>query len=371
MATLTDLKRAALGDRLQDPLLVLEVEQKSFGDKDCTVLTLGNASGRIPSAPFWGADQVQVAGIARNDVVQVIGEVGEFRGKRQLRVTSIRPLPRETIDWRRLVPSIGDPQPYWERLDRWRREITRPRLRATLDLFFEDADFRTRFEQCPGSTVGHHAELGGLLRHVWEVAAIGRQVAKICRADVDLVVAGALLHDIGKLESYRWEGAFETTDCGALLGHVALGLVMLDRRVRSEAASPCTDHELMLLEHLIASHHGKLEYGAAAPPMTLEAEVLHYADNASAKTASMQDALGDAENFQGDSPLSARRLWTLDNRRAYRGASDWGAVLQAEAAGADEAEHAASSDGLGFLGLGFGLDPAITPLVDPASDGAR
>jgi 3'-5' exoribonuclease len=349
---ITDLRRAALGERVQDPLLVLDVEQKTFGDKECTVLVLGNATGRIPSAPFWGTDQSQVAGIAKSDVVQVIGEVGEFRGKRQLRVTSVRPLPRGSVDWRKLVPSIPSPDPYWERLDRWRREIRRPRLRATLDLFFEDDGFRERFEQCPGSTVGHHAELGGLLRHVWEVAAIGRQVAKICRADADLVVAGALLHDVGKLESYRWEGAFETTDCGALLGHVALGMLLLERRVRSQSTSPCSDHELLLLQHLIASHHGKLEFGAAAPPMTLEAEVLHYADNASAKTASMADALGDAENFAGESPLSTRRIWTLDNRRAYRGASDWG-LNDAPEGAPDPAEL------LGNAPSAFALDPAL------------
>jgi 3'-5' exoribonuclease len=330
MAMPTDLKQAALGERVQDPLLVCDVEQKTYGDKDCTVLTLGNCTGRLPTAPFWGAEQAQVAGIAKNDVVQVIGTVAQYRDRRQLAVTSIRPLPQGSVDWRQLLPSIGNPAPYWERLDRWRAEVRRPRLRHVLDLFFDDPDFRRRFEECPGSTVGHHAELGGLLRHVWEVAAIGRQVAKVCRADADLVVAGALLHDMGKLESYRWDGAFEATERGILIGHVVLGVLMLERRLAAEPTRPCTEQELMLLEHLILSHHGKLEYGAAAVPMTLEAEVLHYADNASAKTASMVDALGDPENF-GDGDLSPRGIWTLDRRRAYRGASDWGlAELEAE-----------------------------------------
>ncbi|HEU4698945.1 MAG TPA: HD domain-containing protein [Gemmatimonadales bacterium] len=331
MAMPTDLKHAGLGERVQDPLLVFDVEQKTFGDKECTVLVLGNASGRLASAPFWGAEQTMVAGIAKGDVVQVIGEIGQFRDKRQLKVGSIRPLPKGSVDLRQLMPAIASPAPFWERLDRWRAEIRQPRLRHVLDLFFDDDDFRARFEECPGSTVGHHAELGGLLRHVWEVAAIGRQIAKVGRADADLVVAGALLHDIGKLESYRWDGAFETTECGALLGHVALGVMMLERRLAQESVRPCTDQELMLLEHLILSHHGKLEYGAAVPPMTLEAEILHYADNASAKTASMHDALSDPENFPGDADLSARGIWQLDRRRAYRGASDWG-LAELEAA---------------------------------------
>ena len=319
-----DLKRAPVGERLQDPLLVLDVEQKTFGDKDCTVLTLGNASGRMPTAPFWGAEQQAVAGLARSDIVQVIGEIDQYRGKRQLRVTSIRPLPADTVDRAQLLPSVGDVSQYWKTLDGWRGEIERPRLARTLALFFDDDDFRRRFEQCPASLSGHHDELGGLLKHVCEVATIGRAIARTCRADRDLVLAGALLHDIGKLESYRWDAAFEYTDCGRLLGHVVLGSLMFDRRLREEAELPCNDQELMLLHHLILSHHGVLEFGAAVQPMTLEAEVLHYADNASAKTASMADALADADNFTAGELVSARGVWQLDRRRAYRGASDWG-----------------------------------------------
>lgn len=330
-----DLRGLAPGAQVQDPFLVLEVEQKSYGDKDCTVLTFGNATGRIPSAPFW--DPTRVAGIARNDVVQVIGHVGTYRDRRQLNVTSIRPLPRGEVDPRGLLPSVGDVSRYWATLDRWRGEIRGARLRAVLALFFDDDEFRTRFEQCPASRGGHHAEIGGLLKHTCEVATIGRAICRTMPAaaiNADLVLAGALLHDVGKVEAYTWEGAFALTECGALMEHVALGALMLDRRVRAFDESPCTDQELMLLHHLILSHHGTREHGAAIPPMTLEAEVLHYADNASAKSASMLDALGDAENFAGDELLSSRAIWQLDRRRAYRGRSDWGAL--AGGVGADD-----------------------------------
>lgn len=318
-----DLKQLAVGDRVQDPLLVLEVEQRDSVRGAFTTLTLGNCYGQIPSAPFWAEDQARIAGVTRGDVAQVIGEVGQYNGKRQLKISSIRILPRGAIDWRQLVRSVREVAPYWDLLDRWRGEVRRPRLRRTLDLFYADEDFRRRYQECPASTVGHHAELGGLLRHTCEVAAIGRAIAKACHADSELVLAGALLHDIGKLEAYRWEGVFENTECGALLGHVTLGLLMLDRRVGREDPAPCTDRELTVLHHLIASHHGKAEFGAAVPPMTLEAEVLHFADNASAKTAGMADAIGDPANFPGDALVSAK-LWQLDRRRAYRGVSDWG-----------------------------------------------
>lgn len=325
MTDLLDLPTLGPGHRIQDPLLVVEVERKG-GDTPHTVLTFANASGRLASAPFWQEDQPRIAGIAPGDVAQVIGEVGLYRGQRQIKVSSIRPLPKGSVDLRRLVPSIGDTGPYWRTLDGWRAEIARPRLAATLALFYDDDAFRMAYEACPASLQGHHARLGGLLQHTVEVASIARTIARACRAEADLVLAGVLLHDIGKLDAYRWEGGlFESTEAGTLHGHVVLGALRLDRAVRAAVPPPCTEQELALLQHLVLSHHGKLEFGAAVSPMTLEAEVLHYADNASAKTASMADALADPSHFEGDELVSARPLWQLDRRRAYRGRSDWGA----------------------------------------------
>ena len=319
-----DLKQLAMGERVEDALRVVAVEHRESARGSFTLLTLGNRHGELPTAPFWAEDQPRMAGIEPGAVVQVIAEVGQYQGRRQLKVSSIRVLPRHSVDWREFLPSVGDVAPYWDTLDRWRLKVRGPRLRRTLDLFYADDDFRRRYQECPASTAGHHAELGGLLKHTCEVASIGRAIARVSGADSDLVLAGALLHDIGKLEAYRWEGSFDVTDSGTLLGHVTLGMLMLERRFRSEIPQPCTDHELTILQHLVASHHGRQEFGSPVPPMTLEAEVLHFADNASAKTASMADALHGTENFSGDALVSVKSLWQLDRRRAYRGSSDWG-----------------------------------------------
>lgn len=314
----------APGDRVQDPFLVTDLAQRSYQGGTMTVLTLGNHTGTIESAPFFDADQGRIAGVTRGTVAQVIGEVTTYRDKRQLAVSSLRVLPPGTVDWGELLPSVGDVSRYWKAIDGWRGEIRGPRLRAVLDLFYEDADFRAKYETCPASPVGHHAEIGGLLKHTAEVAAIARGIARVTEADQELVLTGVLLHDIGKLESYRWDGPFSTTDRGYLYGHVVLGSLMLERTVHSTVPMPCTEAELDLLQHLVLSHHGRLEYGSPVAPMTLEAEILHYADNASAKTAAMQDALGDAALFDGEAQVSAKPVWQLDRRRAYRGASDWG-----------------------------------------------
>jgi 3'-5' exoribonuclease len=324
MTRLLDLPALRPGDRVQDPLLVREVQEKAYEGGRFTILTLGNATGTIESAPVWQDARALIEGIRPRHVVQVIGQVGEYGGRRQLELTSLRLLPDGAADLGQLLPSVGDPAPYWEKLDGWRREIRKPRLAAVLALFYDDDDFRRGYERCPASVNGHHAAVGGLLKHTVEVGFIGRAIAKVAGADADLVLAGVLLHDMGKLESYRWDGVFEHTDVGHLLGHVVLGALMLERRLADAHPAPCTAAERDLLLHLILSHHGRREFGSPVPPLTLEAEVLHWADNASAKTASMAEALRDSEAF-GDALVARHRVWTLEQRRPYRGVSDWGA----------------------------------------------
>ena len=325
MSRVLDLPTLQIGDHVQDTLLVLEAEQRSFDGGAYTVLTFGNASGRLLSAPFFDKDLPFVEGVRRGHVVQVIGDVAEYRGRRQLRVTApLRLLPAGAVDVTQLLPTVGDVTRYWEVLDGWRREIRKPRLARVLSLFYDDDEFRARYGRCPASINGHHAAIGGLVKHTAEVAAIARTIGRVSGADPDLVLAGVLLHDIGKLESYRWDGVFEYSDGGHLLGHVVLGALMLERRLALEAEAPCTPEERDVLLHLILAHHGRLEFGSPVAPMTLEAEVLHWADNASAKTSSMSEALREAEAF-GESLVSQRKFWQLDYRRAYRGVSDWGA----------------------------------------------
>lgn len=319
--TLSDLPA---GTQVNGPFLVAEVEARGT-DHPFTVLTLGNAGGRIQTAPFWASDQQRIAGIGRGAVVFVAGTVRPYREQRQLAVDAIRLLPRDQVDWAALLPSAGDVRPYWQAVDGWLSQLSAPRLSRTLALFYADAAFRARYERCPASTSGHHAELGGLLKHTCEVARIALAIAReFPAADTELLLTGALLHDIGKLASYRWEGGFEMTVAGSVLGHVVLGALMVDQRVRAAEPSPCTPEELLLLQHLILSHHGKLEFGAPVPPLTLEAEILHFADNASAKAASMAAALAAAEHFPAGAPISARGIWQIDRRRAWRGRSDWG-----------------------------------------------
>ncbi len=210
--------------------MVLDVSVKG-GDHPRTTLVLGNRTGRIESAPFWSGKDEMIRGVAKGMLVQVVGKVTTYRDSAQLDATSVRPLPKGTVPLTDLVPNVGPVDKYWQYVDDSRAKLTAPRLRAVVDLFYADDAFRERYEQCPGAPgTGHHAALGGLLQHTCEVMRIGQQIARVAKADEELIVAGALLHDIGKTECYSWEtGVFDTNERGRLIGHVVQGVIMLER----------------------------------------------------------------------------------------------------------------------------------------------
>jgi 3'-5' exoribonuclease len=322
---LLDIGTLASGDEVQHPLLVLEVVARG-GDHPRTTLLLGNRTGRIETAPFWAGRDEMIRGLGKGMLAQVVGKTTKYRDSLQLEVTSIRPLPKGSVPLSDLVPSVGPVDRYWQFIDEARAKLTAPRLRAVIDLFYADEIFRERYEQCPGAPGnGHHAALGGLLQHTCEVAVIGRQMARVAKADDELVLAGALLHDIGKTECYTWEsGVFDTNERGRMVGHVVQGLVMLRDALQRAAAPPCTADEQLLIEHLILSHHGHLEFGSPVRPLTLEAEILHFADDASAKTASFNEAYASAELFPDDARISTRKVWQIDNRWMVKLPVDFG-----------------------------------------------
>lgn len=324
MATL-DFATLAPGDRVQHELMVRSREDKTTKNGDpFVVLQLGNATGAI-SANVWKEDVPSIAGVKAGTVVQVIGSVENYQGRRQLKFTAPpRVVAASAVNIDEFLPRIGvSTASLWTTVDKWRAEIKSRRLRMAVDLFFADDEFRARFERTPGAPRGHHAQIGGLLLHVVEVATIARAAAKTMRGDVDLVTAGALLHDIGKVETYGITAAgFEYTQPGFLIQHIVLGSLMLDRKFRALPPGTFTETQELELHHFIQSHHGIPEHGAAVRPMTLEAELLHWADQASANGNNFVDAVEDAELFPGDEELSVKKSWRLD-RKVWRRSHAW------------------------------------------------
>lgn len=331
-----NLARLAPGDRVQNELRVVNRENRRTRDgKPFVVLTLGNSSGEIPTAPVWSESLDWVEGAERGTIVQVIGEVVTYqdgaRGRRQVRLEApLRIVDPSLVKLDEFLPHIdADIETLWAGVDRYIGEIRSDTLRRVVGLFYGDDAFREKFERWPGSTRGHHAKVGGLLRHVVEVAAIARTIAGTMKspngpiADRDLAVAGALLHDVGKVEAYSVGATgFDTTTRGHLIGHVVLGVMMLQERIEASPEPVCSPEQLLEIQHLILSHHGTLEFGSPVRPMTIEADIVHWADEASAKPSSFADSMADDSLFPNDAEMSDP-VWSLDRRRVWRKQHDW------------------------------------------------
>jgi 3'-5' exoribonuclease len=318
---------AALGanERVQHELMVRAREEKTTRNGDpYAVITVGNATGQI-SANVWKEQLPWIDGVKPASIVQVIGTVEVYQGKRQLKLTApLRLVAKGAVNLDEFLPRIrGDVAALWATIDEWRTGLSSKQLRAAVDLFFADDTFRAEFEKTPGAPRGHHAQVGGLLQHVVEVGTIARASAAALNANVDLVTVGALLHDIGKVETYATSAAgFDYTQGGYLLQHIVLGVLMLERRLATLKKGTLSDAQQLELHHFIVSHHGLPEHGAAVRPMILEAELLHWADQASANGNNFIEETDNAELFPGEGEFSAKKSWRLD-RKIWRRSHAW------------------------------------------------
>lgn len=326
-----DLLAADVGDRVQHEFRVVDRQEKRKRDGEpYVVLTLGNATGQITTSPIW-YDRIMLGwadGAECGAIVQAIGHVARYTGdgRRQLELSApVRVIPAETIRIDDFLPRIEvDTVQLWEWIDRVRGEMRSPKLRRVLDCFFGDDVFRQRFERTPGSISRHHARVGGLLLHAVEVARIARAAAKAARADIDLVTVGALLHDVGKVEAYEiTPTGFRYTSCGHLLGHVVLGCLLIERTLAGLDEPVCSEEQLLELQHLVLAHHGRLEFGSPVEPLTLEAELVHWADEASARANDVVEALADGDGLTQGEQFPGRGHWRVDNRRLWRKAHNW------------------------------------------------
>ena len=316
-------------ERVQSDFLVLErTDKKTAAGDPFAILTLGNSSGRIDTSPIWSDKIEWAAGADRGKVVQAIGDVALYgrngTAKRQLALTApLRVIPDTQVDVLSFLETIGDCTKLWDWVDKQRAAMQSNTLRNVVDLFYANDEFRVRFERTPGSTSGHHAKVGGLLLHVYEVASIARTIARTTRANADLVFAGAMLHDIGKVDAYEVSASgFSNTPCGLLLGHIVLGALMLERALAKLGAPICSEGQILELQHMILSHHGSLEFGSPVQPMTVEADIVHWADEASAKASDMSDSIEDPMNFVSGRETSDNRPWRV-GRRVYRRPHGW------------------------------------------------
>jgi len=282
------------GKRVQGRFLVARKELRQGGRAGLFLdLTLCDATGRVP-ARVWDNAATIGEGFAAGDVVEVTGMAETYREELQLRLDQVRAVPPEEVDRSEFLPrSSKDLEALEKRLAEVVKSIENRHLKELVMSFFQEKEFRGRFRTAPGAKALHHAYVGGLLEHTVEVAELCEKVVELFpELDRDLLLAGALLHDIGKMEELSWETAFDYTDEGQLLGHLVLGERLV--RERAERMEGFPEELKLRLSHLILSHHGTAEFGSPKPPTTAEAIALHHAEDLDAKVNMFLGQIGAA-----------------------------------------------------------------------------
>jgi 3'-5' exoribonuclease len=250
----------------------------------------GETEGRIWERALELAGEFQV-----NDVVRLRAKVERYQGELQLNISDLKRLDPTEVDATLYLPTgPKDPEDQWLRLNDLAAQVKNSYLKRLLRSFFTDVDFVGKMKQSPAAKVMHHAYLGGLLEHT---VSVTRLLGRICdhypRLNRDLLVTGAILHDIGKLDEFSYHLQVDYTDAGRLLGHVVLGVQRVQEKINKIKGFP--PDLALALQHLMVSHHGEYEFGSPKRPKTLEAFALNSADDLDAKMNHVSKLL-DAED---------------------------------------------------------------------------
>jgi len=292
------------GTRLATTFLVQSKERKTASTgKPYLDLELRDASGVI-RAKVWDCDRLD-QDFEVEDFVLVQGHIEAYKGTPQIVVNAIRRSADQEIDPRDYFPrSNRDPEEMYAELVGRLERVPEGPLRALLLAVVQDPEIAAKFKLAPAAMSYHHAYLGGLLEHVLSLIRLGDQISDhygwLRR---DLVLAGLVLHDLGKIEELNYLRSFRYTTRGQLVGHIALALGIVREKLR---AIPDFPHALRdQIEHIILSHHGKLEFGSPREPMFPEALVVHYLDDLDSKLESMRAQYAADKDRAGD--------WTARN----------------------------------------------------------
>jgi 3'-5' exoribonuclease len=266
-----------------------EIRQKKTGEPYLTLL-LGDRTGEI-EAKMWDNVAEVMDTFDRDDFVKVKGLPQVYQNKPQLTVHKIRRLEDHEVEPGDYFPcSKRDSEEMWAELRGIISSLGNEHLRRLLEEIFVDPVLVALYKRAPAAKSIHHACLGGLIEHVLSLCALCRMTAAHYQGvDVDLLLAAAILHDIGKTEELAYERSFSYTAAGQLVGHIVMGVQLVSEKIRAVPGFP--PKLKLLLEHMILSHHGSLEFGSPKVPLFPEALLFHHLDNLDSKFEAMRAAI--------------------------------------------------------------------------------
>lgn len=283
-------------------------------------LLLGDSTGEV-TAKKWDVSDSELPAVNEikdGDIVKIKAVVTQWNGLKQLKVMKVRKQVAsdvvELMDLIKAAPERGEDMYAFicEKADNMKDE----ELKGICTWFLTEN--KEKLMYYPAAQKNHHAQLAGLLYHMKRMIINGEGMCRTyTNLNEDLVIAGVILHDMEKLNEIESNQLGISTGYsveGNLLGHIVQGIKAIESYGRESGMNP---EKMMLLEHMILTHHYEPEYGSPKKPMFPEAEILHYLDIIDARMFDMEDAL------QGILPGEfSDRVWTLDNRKVYKPISE-------------------------------------------------
>lgn len=297
-----------------DCFVLLKTVEKKTSAKGGAYLdaTIADKSGEM-NAKLWDYSEAVHGAYEAGELVKLRGTVSEYKGVNQFRIERIRPvLPEDGVDINDFVPSTGFSEiDMWNELYKTAEAFNDPDLKAIVtDILTEKKE---QMLYWPAAFKMHHAVRGGLLCHTLSIVRLAEAVCKVYPfADRELLLAGVILHDIGKIEEFELSSTGLVTGYspkGNLVGHLVGGAVTVEKTAEKLGI---TSEVPMLLSHMLISHHGNPEFGAAVLPQFLEAELLSQLDVMDATVFEICDATSAVKPGE-----TTGRIFGLDNRKLY------------------------------------------------------
>lgn len=300
-----------IGDSFDGFMLIKDVKKGvASNGKPFLTLIFRDKTGEI-DAKLWDASAEDEETFAAATIVKLAGMINEFRGRAQFRIQSIRPVgPTDDVtvaDFLEKAPV--DQDVLYEQLMEAIFEMKNPNIQRIVRTFV--TKYKDDLLVYPAASSNHHAYISGLAHHIVSMLKIAKELCNLYpEVNKDLLYAGVILHDIGKLHELSGVVSTTYTVKGTLIGHIP---IMVSEIEKIGKQLNIESEEVVVLQHLVLSHHGKAEWGSPKPPLIREAELLHMIDLIDAKMNVLNKALTHVKPGE-----FTERLFPMENRSFYK-----------------------------------------------------
>jgi len=291
-----------------------EIRTSQRSGKSWLELALRDRTGSIP-AKMWDNFEALAKTFEANEVIQIRGRVKLYNGQKEMtleQIVSVAERDYDLADF--LAHTKFDVEKLYAELGAAVGAVRNPWIKRLLESVVNDPAIVPKLKRAPAAMSMHHAFVGGLIEHTVSLIGLGRAiVARYPELDADVLLAGIVLHDIGKIDELSYERATNYTTAGRLIGHITIGTLLVREKIKAIPGFP--EPLAILIEHLILSHHGTYEFGSPSLPQTREAIALHFLDDMDSKMAAMRATLDGAsggEEWTERNPALHRALLRTD-----------------------------------------------------------